>query len=104
MAEKAINKSRYKSSITHCIFFLTSQLSRSLEVDAQIYVVAFLALAGILDGVDMERDRETVDRQNHGLRLAVNMNLSGSSVQTRASTREHTRSLSTSVGSAPSPL
>ena len=47
---------------THRVFLLACQLSRSLKIDAEEREVSFLALADVLDRIDMEGDSVSVDR------------------------------------------
>ena len=51
--------SRYEKA--HSVLFFPRQLTRGLEIDTQIGVFPFLVLVGILNGVDVERNRETLD-------------------------------------------
>ena len=63
---------------THRVFLSASELSRSLEVHTQEGKLRLLALADILDSIDMEGHGIAIDRENDGLRLPVNEDLTRS--------------------------
>jgi len=65
-----------KAESTYCIFFLSSQLTRGLEVDSEISEVSFVAFARIFDSVDMERNSEPVYGEHDSLGFPVDDNLS----------------------------
>lgn len=75
----AINNGLQKviTNRTYCVLFLASQLARGLEVDSEVGEVAFIALAGILDSVDVERNSEAMDREDDRLGFAINEDLQG---------------------------
>lgn len=60
----AANKQRHSRVVrsTNRILLLTSKLAWSLEVDAKIREVAFIVLAHIFYGVDVERHCKPVNR------------------------------------------
>lgn len=60
---------------TYGIFFLASKLTRGLEVYTKIREFAFIILANILDGIDMEWDSKTMERKNNCLSLPVDKDL-----------------------------
>jgi hypothetical protein len=45
----------------HSVLLFPGQLARGLEIDTQIGVFPFLVLVGVLNGIDVERHRETLD-------------------------------------------
>lgn len=53
------------------IFLLSGELTGSLEVDSNECELALLVLADVLDRIDVERHSKSMDRQDDGLRLAV---------------------------------
>lgn len=57
---------RRKNLESHRVFLLPGDLAWCLEIDAKKCLVTLIALADVLDRVDMERDGKTVDRQNNG--------------------------------------
>lgn len=61
---------------THCVFFLPGELPRRLKVDAKVSKFAFLGLADVLDGVDMERYRKSMNRHDESLVFSVKVDLS----------------------------
>jgi hypothetical protein len=56
---------------TDSVLLFPCQLTRSLEIDSEVGEIAFVVLARILDGVDMERDSEAVNGQYHRLCFAI---------------------------------
>ena len=90
---------------TDSVLLFSGQLTRSLEIDSEVGEIAFVVLAGILDGVNMERHSKAVNRQNHGLCFAIDKYLDCQLVPAIArKENDHTLSFSTSSGKAPSPL
>ena len=62
-------------SSTHRILLLPCKLAGRLEVDSEVGELSLVVLADVLNGVHMERHREPIDRQNDGLRLAIDEDL-----------------------------
>jgi len=50
---------RYENA--YSILLFPGQLARGLEIDTQIGVFSFLIFVGVLNGIDVERHRETLD-------------------------------------------
>lgn len=46
----------------HSVLLFPSQLARGLEIDTQIGIFPFFVLVGVLNGIDVERHCETLDR------------------------------------------
>lgn len=61
---------------SHRVFLLASNLARCLEVDTEKCLVALLALADILDRVDVERNGKPMNRQDNRRCFPINKNLS----------------------------
>ena len=55
----------------YSIVFLSGELTRRLEIDAKVRIVALIVFADIFYSVDMERHREPVHRQDDRLRFAI---------------------------------
>lgn len=64
------------------IIFLSGELTRSLEVDAQVGVVTFIVFADILDRVNMEGNGKAMHRKDDGLGFAVHKYLQKQSQHT----------------------
>lgn len=64
-----------KAIWTYCILLLARQLARGLEVDTQVGVLAFVALAGIFYGIDMKWNGKPVNGEDNGLSLPIDENL-----------------------------
>ena len=60
---------------THRVFLLACQLSRSLKIDAEERKVSFLALADVLDRIDIERYSIPMDREDDRVRFLVDEDL-----------------------------
>jgi len=56
---KSLYRSFYENAYSVLLF--PGQLARRLEIDTQIGVFSFLVFVGVLNGIDVERDRETLD-------------------------------------------
>ena len=67
---------RYMEPTTHCILLLACKLTRSLEIDPKVGKLAFIVLANILDGIDVEWNSIAMYRQNDGLCFPVDVDLS----------------------------
>lgn len=65
----------HRNHRTNSIFLLAGHLSRGLEIDSKIGKLAFIALNSVFDGVDMERDCESVDGENDRECFAVDQDL-----------------------------
>lgn len=44
----------------YSVFLFPGQLARGLEIDTQIRIFPFLVFVGVLNGIDVERHRETL--------------------------------------------
>ena len=66
---------RESSNDAYSILFLTRELPWRLEIYAEESEFAFVILARILDGVDVERHSKAMDRKDYGLCLAVDKDL-----------------------------
>ena len=60
---------------TNRIFLLTGELSRRLEIDAEISEFTLVVFADVLDSVDVEGYSKAVDREHDGLCFSVNEDL-----------------------------
>ena len=56
----------------YSLIFLSSKLTRGLEVDAEVRIVALIVFAGIFDSVDVERYSKAMHRQDDRLSFAIN--------------------------------
>lgn len=59
----------------HRVLLLASNLAWCLKVDTEQCQVTLIALADILDRVNVKRDSKAMNRQDDGRRFSINENL-----------------------------
>lgn len=64
-----------KLFITYRVFLLPGELAGGLEVNAKVGIVAFVVLADVFDGIDMERYGEAMNGEDHCLGFPVHGDL-----------------------------
>ena len=61
-----------KKRDAYSLTFLSSKLTRGLEVDAEVRTVALIVFADVFGSVDMERYSKAMHRQDDQLSFAIN--------------------------------